>query len=60
MKYRPRIYYSETDKPLMWDRWLAEAPVPERRELPGVTRDHLQEPLHPGQRRPKKGAFTAP
>ena len=21
MKYRPRIYYTETDKALMWDRW---------------------------------------
>jgi len=21
MKYRPRIYYTETDKTLMWDRW---------------------------------------
>jgi IS30 family transposase len=21
MKYRPRIYYTETDKSLMWDRW---------------------------------------
>ena len=21
MKQRPRIYYSETDKALMWDRW---------------------------------------
>ena len=21
MKYRSRIYYSETDKALMWDRW---------------------------------------
>ena len=20
-KYRPRIYYTETDKALMWDRW---------------------------------------
>ena len=23
MKYRSRIYYSETDKALMWDRWRA-------------------------------------
>ena len=21
MKYRTRIYYTETDKALMWDRW---------------------------------------
>ena len=21
MKYRPRIYYTDTDKALMWDRW---------------------------------------
>ncbi len=21
MKYRPRIYYTETDKALIWDRW---------------------------------------
>ena len=21
MTYRPRIYYTETDKALMWDRW---------------------------------------
>ena len=21
MKQRPRIYYTETDKALMWDRW---------------------------------------
>jgi hypothetical protein len=21
MKQRPRIYYTETDKSLMWDRW---------------------------------------
>jgi hypothetical protein len=21
MKMRPRIYYTETDKALMWDRW---------------------------------------
>ena len=21
MKHRPRIYYAETDKSLMWDRW---------------------------------------
>jgi hypothetical protein len=21
MKYRPRIYYSEAQKELMWDRW---------------------------------------
>jgi len=21
MNYRPRIYYTETDKALMWDRW---------------------------------------
>jgi hypothetical protein len=21
MKYRPRIYYTEADKALMWDRW---------------------------------------
>ena len=21
MKMRPRIYYTETDKTLMWDRW---------------------------------------
>jgi hypothetical protein len=21
MKHRPRIYYTETDKALMWDRW---------------------------------------
>ena len=21
MKYRPRIYYTDTDKELMWDRW---------------------------------------
>ncbi|MBT8443884.1 MAG: IS30 family transposase, partial [Gammaproteobacteria bacterium] len=23
MKYRTRIYYSEADKTLMWDRWQA-------------------------------------
>ena len=23
MKYRKRIYYTEADKGLMWDRWLA-------------------------------------
>ena len=21
MKHRPRVYYTETDKALMWDRW---------------------------------------
>jgi hypothetical protein len=25
MKYRSRIYYTETDKALMWDRWAGGA-----------------------------------
>jgi IS30 family transposase len=24
MKHRPRIYYTEADKALMWDRWPAD------------------------------------
>jgi IS30 family transposase len=27
MKYRPRIYYTETDKALMWDRWQKGASI---------------------------------
>ena len=30
MKYRPRIYYTEEQKALMWDRWQngVEQPLP--------------------------------
>jgi hypothetical protein len=48
MKYRTRIFYTEADKALMWDRWLAQVHVSGRRELPGVTRDDLSKPLHSG------------
>lgn len=36
------------------DRWLAQADLPERRELPGVTRDDLPHALHPISRALKK------
>jgi len=32
------------------DRRVAEAHVPKRRELPGVTRDHLSNAVYPGPR----------
>ena len=38
------------------DRRLAEAHVSGRCELPGVTRDHLSQPVHPGPRGLEKGA----
>jgi hypothetical protein len=28
MKHRPRIYYTETDKALMWDRWQKGESIP--------------------------------
>jgi len=27
MKYRTRIFYTEADKALMWDRWQVAVPV---------------------------------
>ena len=38
------------------DRRLVETHVPGRRELPGVTRDHLSQPVHPSPGRLEKGA----
>jgi len=42
------------------DRGLAEVHVPGRRELSGVTRDDLQEPVHPGSRGLEERAPAAP
>ena len=28
MPRKPRIHYTETDKALMWDRWVAKAYIP--------------------------------
>ena len=41
------------------NRWVAQAYLSARREPPGVTRDHLPQPLHPGAWRPEEGTPSA-
>ena len=41
------------------DRWVAETHVPRRRDLPGVTRDHLSNALYPGPRSLEERAVAA-
>jgi len=63
-KYRPRIYYTETDKALMWDRWqrgsnentngLLRQYFPKRMDLSNVHQNRLNAVARRLNERPKE------